>query len=262
MTVDPRKRPRLKRPLMVDSNRMLNLFRSRLAFRFNRRFLALEVSHPAFAFDGFVGLLSHISLYFRIVFRFCVVTMVSRSSRFNLYLLLPLLLVALAGCQSPEAKRQRQLATARVYLEVGRARPGQTQQVGVLRAAPMLLNIESDPFLNEIHVAAAEIVDTPGGWVLTIRLNHKGALLLEQFTANHHNRRMAIRCQWGVAPNVQDRWVAAPLITKRISDGALTFTPDASREEVDEIVIGLNNYANNGWIKDKPYTPQQTGGVK
>jgi len=188
--------------------------------------------------------------------------MVSRSSRFNIYLLLLAGLVALTGCQSAESKRKNQLATARAHLEVNRARPGQTQPVSVLRAAPMMLNVEKDPFLNEIHVATAQIVDTPGGFVLTVRLNQKGAWLLEQYTASHHNRRMAIRCQWGVPPNVQDRWIAAPLITKVISDGALTFTPDASREEVEEIVIGLNNFANSGWIKDKPYTPQQTGGNK
>ncbi|HEX5220098.1 MAG TPA: hypothetical protein VFZ59_11070 [Verrucomicrobiae bacterium] len=188
--------------------------------------------------------------------------MVSRSLRFNLYLLLFVALASLTGCQSPEAKRNRQLATARVYLEVGVARPNQTQQVTVLRAAPMVLQVEKNPFLNEIHVAAAQIVDTPGGFVLTIRLNQKGAWLLEQYTASHHDRRMVIRCQWGVAPNVQDRFVAAPLITKRISDGTLTFTPDATREETEEIVIGLNNYAGDTWLKEKPYTPQQTGGVR
>lgn len=188
--------------------------------------------------------------------------MVSRSSRFNIYLLLVLTLAAFTGCQSPEAKRKRQLATARVYLEVPAGRPAQTLQATVLRAAPMNLNIEKNPFLNETHIAAAQIVETPGGFVLTIRLNTKGAWLLEQYTASHRDRRMAIQCQWGVAPNVQDRWVAAPLITKKISDGALTFTPDASREEVEEIVMGLNNYAKNGWLPDKPYTPQQTGGSK
>jgi hypothetical protein len=188
--------------------------------------------------------------------------MVSRSSRFNIYLLLIVALAAFTGCQSPEAKRNRQLGTARVYLEVGSARPNQTMQASVLRAAPMSLNIEKNPFLNEIHVAAAQIVETPGGFALSIRLNTKGAWLLEQYTASHHNRRLAIRCQWGVAPNVQDRYVAAPVITKIIKDGTLTFTPDASREEVEEIVIGLNNYAKNGWLPDKPYTPQETGGAK
>ena len=38
-------------------------------------------------------------------------------------------------------------------------------------------------------------------------------------------------------------WLAAPMTNKRISDGVLVFTPDASREEADRIVLGLNNVA-------------------
>ena len=113
--------------------------------------------------------------------------MVSRSSRFNIYLLLLVMLVSLTSCQSPEAKRNRQLARARVYLEVGAGRQGQTQQVTVLRAAPMNLTVETNPFLNEIHVASAQIIDNPGGFVLSIHMNQKGAWLLEQYTASHYD---------------------------------------------------------------------------
>ena len=37
------------------------------------------------------------------------------------------------------------------------------------------------------------------------------------------------------------RWLAAPVISHRISDGVLVFTPDATREEAEEIALGLNN---------------------
>jgi murein DD-endopeptidase MepM/ murein hydrolase activator NlpD len=39
------------------------------------------------------------------------------------------------------------------------------------------------------------------------------------------------------------RWLAAPIITRRISNGVLVFTPDCSREEADQLVLGLNNVA-------------------
>jgi len=39
---------------------------------------------------------------------------------------------------------------------------------------------------------------------------------------------------------VDGRWLAVPSITQRINDGVLTFTPDCSREEADELVAGLN----------------------
>ena len=44
-----------------------------------------------------------------------------------------------------------------------------------------------------------------------------------------------------MSTNVYDRWIAALLITRRIADGLLTFTPDASREEADAMVLGWNN---------------------
>ena len=46
------------------------------------------------------------------------------------------------------------------------------------------------------------------------------------------------------------RWLAAPVINRRISDGVLVFTPDATREEAEEIALGLNNVAKkvHTWI--------------
>jgi hypothetical protein len=238
------------------------LLGGRLEFGFDGGVFALEVSEAAFAFDGLVVLFAHISLYFAFVFRFCVVTMVSRTTRFNIYLLLIAGLVAVAGCQSPETKREKQLATVRVHLEVGQGRPGQNLQVSVLRAAPMLINVERNPFLNEIHVASAKVEDTPGGFLLAIQLNQQGQWLLEQYTAANSNRRLAIRCQWGVPPDVQDRWLAAPLVTRRIKDGLLTFTPDATRDEAEQIAIGLNNLSRNDWLKDKPTPAPASGETK
>ena len=39
---------------------------------------------------------------------------------------------------------------------------------------------------------------------------------------------------------IEGRWLAAPLIRQRISDGTLSFSPDASREEMERLVFGLN----------------------
>jgi hypothetical protein len=62
---------------------------------------------------------------------------------------------------------------------------------------------------------------------------------LEQFTAGNPGKHLVIFGQWG--KTVADgRWLAAPLITRRIPDGVLAFTPDASRAEADQLVLGLN----------------------
>ena len=48
------------------------------------------------------------------------------------------------------------------------------------------------------------------------------------------------------------RWLAAPRISQRIKDGVLVFTPDATREEAERIVRGLNNVAIKLGNKPKP----------
>jgi len=48
-----------------------------------------------------------------------------------------------------------------------------------------------------------------------------------------------------------ERWLAAPVISRRIPDGVLVFTPDASRAEADDIVLGLNNIAREVEKKNK-----------
>jgi hypothetical protein len=37
------------------------------------------------------------------------------------------------------------------------------------------------------------------------------------------------------------RWLAAPVISRRISNGVLVFTADCERDEADQLVLGLNN---------------------
>jgi hypothetical protein len=55
---------------------------------------------------------------------------------------------------------------------------------------------------------------------------------------------MAIFCRFVTPPDHKlnaGRWLAAPLITQRIGDNTLTFTPDATRDESEAIATGLSN---------------------
>jgi hypothetical protein len=65
---------------------------------------------------------------------------------------------------------------------------------------------------------------------------------LEQFTAANPGRHLAIFGQWGDKLSA-GRWLAAPLISRRITKGTIIFTPDASREEALKLVTGLSNIA-------------------
>jgi hypothetical protein len=238
------------------------LFRGGLDFGLDGGFSALEVCQTAFAFDRLVGLFSHISLYFAFMIRFCVDTMVIRMFRFNIYLSLLLTLSALTGCQSPEAKREKQIATLRVHLEAKTDMMGRTEPVSICRSTPIVVHVVSEPFLNETHVESARIIEGLGGFALMIQFNSQGRMLLEQYSATNPNRRVAIRSQFGIEPDVVDRWLAAPRMSRRIQDGVLSFTPDADREEAGKIARGLNNIAGNAKQEKKSGDSPGVGGVK
>lgn len=169
--------------------------------------------------------------------------MVIRLVRFNLKLLLAVSLLATLGCQSPEAKQARQLATLRIHLETNPYPPGHSERILVLRSAPVPINIEKSPFLNEAHVASARVLDTTESFIVSIQFNQQGQWLLEQYSSANYNRRFAIRTQFRQGTNALDRWIAAPIIAHRITDGIINFTPDADRAEAECFVQGWNKVA-------------------
>jgi len=177
--------------------------------------------------------------------------MVIRPLRFNIYLLLTAALMPLLGCQTAEKKAEQQMATLRIHLETNPLLAEQSEVVSVIRSAPMLVCVEKYPFLNESHLAAARVVDNPDGFTVFLQFNHQGQRLLEQYSSANSRRRFAIRTQFRQSTNAFDRWIAAPLITGRIPDGILGFTPDANRAEAEAMVLGWNNVANLNEPKKK-----------
>ena len=168
--------------------------------------------------------------------------------RFNTYLLLGAFLMAAVGCETTgagkkdEKNEKKQLSTLRIHLEANRDGTQAKDPVPVFRESPLLVNINKAPFLTEANVTGAKLLDVMGGFVIQLQFDHAGLFLLEEYTVANKGRRMAIFSQFG-ATSKEARWLAAPLIKQRIVDGSLTFTPDASREEAERIVRGLNNVA-------------------
>jgi hypothetical protein len=171
-------------------------------------------------------------------------TMVIRQTRFNLYFSFALLLTC--GCQSPESKQKHQLSTLRVHVETSRDLPDRNTVINVPRNHPIALRIEKAPFLTEAQIAKAEIIDVTGGFAMRLQFDRQGLWLLEQFSAGNRGKHFAIFSQFVpvLSENMNEgRWLAAPKITAHITDGTLVFTPDATREEADQIVLGLSNIA-------------------
>jgi preprotein translocase subunit SecD len=170
------------------------------------------------------------------------------TQRFNLFLALGVLLLALvAGCSTMSAlglKKDEPLGSLRVHIELSPSNAAlsseSAENVTVLRADPVKVTIDKDPVLTENNLVAAKVIATPEAQAIEVRFDENGTWILEQYSAANPGRHFVIYAQWG--KDMKDgRWIAAPLITKRISDGILSFTPDMSTNETDQLITGLNN---------------------
>ena len=157
--------------------------------------------------------------------------------RFNIYLALTVLMGLAAGCVSSPKKTQT--AALRVHIEVPADPAGTTRSISVLRSDPVLVSIGDNPVLSEANLISAKVIDAQGGFAIEVKFDENGTWLLEQYSAANPGRHFVIFGQW-IEKSGDGRWLAAPLITRRLSDGVLAFTPDCSREEADQLVTGLN----------------------
>ena len=218
-------------------------------FRPDRCFFAFDVALPASAVFNFVVLFAHKCLYFDRVLRFCESTMKVLAGRFNIYLALVLLLGVAGGCQT--SKADKQTGALRVHIEADPDPAGTSQPISVIRSDPVLVTIKREPILTEVNIVTAKVIDAHGGFAIEIKYDESGTWTLEQYSAANPGRHFAVFGAWG-DKMVDSRWLGAPFISHRISDGVLAFTPDCSREEADKLVLGLNNYvksAHKGMFK-------------
>jgi preprotein translocase subunit SecD len=145
----------------------------------------------------------------------------------------------LSGCATDEEqKKKKELSNIRIHVEADQG-GDRSSAVSVHRAAPILLNVEREPVLDEHNVIAATVVDQPGGlFSVQLQFDRQGSWLLERASVVNRGKRLVIFSYFG-----ETRWIAAPQISGKNSTGRLTFTPDATREEAERLVRGLNNVA-------------------
>jgi preprotein translocase subunit SecD len=184
---------------------------------------------------SFVQLFAHKCLYFVRVLRFCGATMKVCARRFNTYLLLAAALAFFCGCQTDEKNKK----IGAIYIHLQAPAIGTSETVNIGRSTPVTIRIGHEPILTEANILGAKVRDDHGGFVIAIQFDESGSLVLEQYTGSETGRHFAIYGLWGDTA-AEGRWLAAPVIRQRISDGVLTFTADCSREEADKLVAGLN----------------------
>jgi len=142
------------------------------------------------------------------------------------------------GCASWHHKKDP-VAVLRVHIESEGHITGKNKAVPILRAQPLMLNIATDPILSEADVTSARVLDTDGGFAIEIRFLVAGSWRLEQYSSGNPGKHLAIFAQWSDKQE-DGRWLAAPILVRRMAGGTLVFTPDATREEAQKIVDGLN----------------------
>ena len=166
-------------------------------------------------------------------------------ARFNIFLLI-ITMALVGGCKTSQEKKdakkedkaeKKQMSTLRFHMEINPDGTERNGPVSVYKDNPTVINVWRAPFLDESHIDEASIIDQFGSFAIRIKFNsYMGQRLLEQATNTYRGQRIAIFSQFTEA-----RWLAAPKITRTISDGVFIFTPDATREEAERIVLGLNN---------------------
>jgi hypothetical protein len=163
-----------------------------------------------------------------------------RCGRFNLYLL-ALTMTLLAACEttSPTGAGGRagakDLASIRVHLETHADPLGMSRQITVGRENPQTFFV-SGPMLGEPHLIAAQIWEgQPGQYAIHLKFDREGIRTLESLSLSYRGKRLAIMSQFP-----EPRWIGAVRLDRHIADGTLLFRPDATREEAEHIVKGLN----------------------
>ena len=133
-------------------------------------------------------------------------------------------------------KKPKLIKSVRIYVETKHDIEERSLPAVVGRSSPMKFLVEKLPILNEVHVENAVLLDQPGSFQVMIKFNSLGSRILESYTAAAAGRHLLVMTEI----EEEGRWIAAPLIRRRLGDGKLVFTPDASREDMDRLVKGLN----------------------
>jgi hypothetical protein len=160
--------------------------------------------------------------------------------RFNTFFTWAMMVFLFCGCQTN--KKKDELSVLRLHLQASQSTAGSTVPVSILRSNPVSVIVAHDPILTEANIVVTRIIDTPGGFAIEIQFDESSSLMLEQYSSSNIGLHFVIFGQWGDKP-ADARWLAAPLITHRIPNGQMAFTPDMTRAEADRLVTGLNNAA-------------------
>lgn len=145
------------------------------------------------------------------------------------------LLLLLCGCAGVWPKK-RTPVVLRFHLESVVMDPAHTVSVAVGRESGLFVAVDGRPILDENNVLDLSVMDQFGGFSCKVLFDRRGTWLLEQASTTHRGRRCVVYCEFPYGGTNISRWIAAPVLTGRITDGVLIFTPDLTRSEANALV--------------------------
>lgn len=166
----------------------------------------------------------------------CSATMRFGNCRFNLYFAI-LLASALGLCGCKTAGSKEPTTTLRINTEA-KDDSSFTRTIKVYKDESLKMRVHEVPLVSHVDLEDAQVVEVLGGFAIRLQFNSMGRWQIDHYTSINIGRHFAIYVLYGKKPAVS-RWIAAPIISDRISDGVILFTPDATREEAELIVKGL-----------------------
>lgn len=231
----------------AGSVRLLGFF---LDARLRGDLLALERFQTATTLFYLIMLFAHIELFTGVPY-FCLHGNMKNEVAATLLLAIGLFS---NGCSSLPGQTKSK-ATVAIYLEGSPVEEGRVIPIEIFRAAPRVLHIYRSPTIGMDSFDTLTLRETvDGGHVLHITLNRSGTLYLENLSISQRGKRLVIGASFG-ENNPQLRWLSALLISEKISNGNLIFTPDASIAECKQIVDGVNKKMV---VQPKPKAPKKT----
>jgi hypothetical protein len=187
--------------------------------------------------------------------------MKSRLLSFNIYLCAMALFLVTGCAMMGGFDPKKEYTLVHVFLE---ARNGAKTGAQLVQVVGTPMYVESEPILTEADLTGAKLIDFPDGtYAIQLTFSDHGMIQLDMTTGSSKRLNLVIyllfppkgmkepKGEGGASadnsankatngtPRISS-WSATP-IKGEITNGVLTFSPDASHAEAERIVRGLNN---------------------
>src|SRR5436190_22799225 len=131
-------------------------------------------------------------------------TMKIGTFRFNTYFAVAMVALLGAGCASSKPdhdeagkkKKKRQEAVLKLHLEINADGTDRVGTATVGRSAPFTMSIEKKAFLTQLQIVNAQLLETQGGYSISLQFDHKGTWMLDQYSTANKGRHIAVWAEY------------------------------------------------------------------